>query len=276
MHKKRFSSTQGRVTAAFTLLFLVGVIILTLFLKTSADAIAYNAAARAAYVEARQFYTAKEYLQQFERTLNKYELTSDYDTRSQYYSSYAKLQQFLVTATANAADPEEEARLKQLTQDLASLRAKFDLIIAAVDAEDWDKVIALDKDAYTLVKPIFAQIDVLIQARTDMLAGLRSEVQTFATLGWLSILAALPIFLLLVGFVTVTFTRQLHAPLIVMTDELKNIAASRFDPAALGNLPERHNEIGYLAREYLTMASAVQTHQANLQKEAEEIKTRIR
>jgi len=81
-----------------------------------------------------------------------------------------------------------------------------------------------------------------------------------------------------VGIVVVAWivARQIHGPLIGMTDELQRIAEERFDPAVLDGLAARRDEVGYLAREYLQMASAVLHRQANLQQEADEIRAKIR
>jgi len=276
MKKARFLSSQTRLNLVFTLLFVVAVIILTGFIGTSTNAMAYNAKARVTFTNARKLFQAQVHLQQFERALNAYELTSDYDTLSEYRSSYARLQQSLANAAAEAEIPEEKAGLDSLIQDLATLRQQFDQVIQAVDEEDWEKVVALDSQAYTLVGPIFDQIDSLIQARTETLLELRSEVALFTDLSWLAIALALPILLVVVTIAALVISRQIHAPLIRMTDELKHIQEARFDQAALGSLPERRDEVGYLAREYLQMASAVLNRQAGLQQEASEVRAKIR
>lgn len=276
MKKARFVSSQTRLNLVFTLLFLVAVIILTGFIKTSTSTMAYNAEARNIYAEARKLFQAQVYLQQFERALNAYELTADYDTLSEYHSSYARLQQSLANAAAETEIPEEKAGLDSLIQDLATLHQQFGQVIQAVDEEDWETVTALDSQAYTLVGPIFDQIDGLIRARTETLSELRSEVTDFTGLAWLAIALALPIFLVVVTIATLVISRQIHAPLIRMTDELKRIQEDRFTPAALGSLSERQDEVGYLAREYLQMASAVLNRQAGLQQEASEVRAKIR
>ena len=275
MKKTRSVSSQTRLNLIFTLLFLVAVIILTGFIKTCTNAMAYNAEARITFTQARKFFQTKVYLQQFERALNDYELTADYDALSEYYSSYARLQQSLANIAAETALPEEKNSLDSLIQDIATLRQQFDQVIQAVDEEDWEAVATLDSQAYTLVKPIFDRIDSLIQARTETLSKLRSEVSRFTDLAWLTIGLALPIFLVAVGIAALVISRQIHTPFIRMTDELKHIQADRFDQAALGSLPERQDEVGYLVREYLQMASAVLNRQAGLQQEASEIRAKI-
>ncbi len=276
MKKARFVSSQTRLNLVFTLLFLVAVSILTGFIKTSTSTMAYNAEARNTYAQARKLFQAQVYLQQFERALNAYELTADYDTLSEYHSSYARLQQSLANAAAETEIPEEKAGLDSLIQDLATLHQQFGQVIRAVDEEDWETVTALDSQAYTLVGPIFDQIDGLIQARTGTLSELRSEVTDFSDLAWLAIALALPTFLVVVIIATLVISRQIHAPFIRMTDELKHIQADRFDQAALGSLSKRQDEVGYLVREYLQMAFAVLNRQAGLQQEASEVRAKIR
>ena len=276
MKKTRFISSQTRLNLVFTLLFLVAVSILTGFIKTSTNTMAYNTEARNTYAQARKLFQAQVYLQQFERALNAYELTADYDTLSEYHSSYARLQQSLANAAAETEIPEEKTGLDSLIQDLATLHQQFGQVIQAVDEEDWEAVTALDSQAYTLVGPIFDQIDGLIQARTETLSELRSEVADFTDLAWLAIALALPTFLVVVIIATLVISRQIHAPFIRMADELKHIQADRFDQAALGSLPKRQDEVGYLAREYLQMASTVLNRQAGLQQEASEVRTKIR
>lgn len=276
MKKTRSISSQTRLNLVFTLLFLVAVSILTGFIKTSTNTMAYNTEARNTYAQARKLFQAQVYLQQFERALNAYELTADYDTLSEYHSSYARLQQSLANAAAETEIPEEKTGLDSLIQDLATLHQQFGQVIQAVDEEDWEAVTALDSQAYTLVGPIFDQIDGLIQARTETLSELRSEVADFTDLAWLAIALALPTFLVVVIIATLVISRQIHAPFIRMADELKHIQADRFDQAALGSLPKRQDEVGYLAREYLQMASTVLNRQAGLQQEASEVRAKIR
>lgn len=276
MKNTRFVSTQNRLNLVFTLLFLVGVIILTSFIGTSISAMAHNAEARTTYTQARQLYQVSVYLQQFERALNDYELTSDYDSLSEYRSSYARLQQSLANIAAQTQLPGERQALDDLAQNVAALRERFDRVIAAVDEEDWESVVALDEEAYILIEPIIEQVDGLVQARSDALADLRNKVDTFSTLTWLATILALPIFLVAVIAVAWIVARQIQGPIIRMTDELKRIEEKRFDPTTLAPLTERRDEVGYLAREYLQMASAVLHRQADLQQKADDIRAKTR
>lgn len=276
MKDARFVSTQNRLNLVFTVLFLVGILILTSFIGTSIRAMAYNAEARTTYTQVRQLYQVAAYLQQFEEALNDYELTANYDTLSEYNSSYARLQQSLANIAAKTQLPGEKQVLDDLAQDIAVLRDGFDGVIEAVDEEDWSGVVARDEEAYTLVQPIIDQIESRIQVRSAALAELRGQVDTFTTLSWVTIALALPAFVVVIVVVAWIVARQIHGPLIGMTDELQRIAEERFDPAVLGGLAARRDEVGYLAREYLQMASAVMHRQANLQQEADEIRAKIR
>lgn len=276
MKNARFVSTQNRLNLVFTLLFMIGVLILTSFIGTSIRAMAYNADASTTYTQVRQLYQVAGYLQQFEEALNDYELTSNYDTLSEYNSSYARLQQSLANIAAQTQFPGEKEILDDLAQDITALREGFDRVIQAVDAEDWEGVVALDEEAYTLVQPIIDRIESRIQVRGNALADLRGQVDTFTTLSWVAIALALPVFAAVVVVVAWIVARQIHGPVIRMTDELKRIEEERFDPGTLAALAGRRDEVGYLAREYLQMASAVLDRQAGLEQEAADIRTKIR
>ncbi|MEW5869003.1 MAG: hypothetical protein AB1894_06980 [Chloroflexota bacterium] len=80
----------------------------------------------------------------------------------------------------------------------------------------------------------------------------------------------------LIIFAALTISHQINQPLILLADELKHIQENNFNPSTLDKLTKRQDEMGYLAREYLQMASAVQNRQAMLQQEAEEIRGKIR
>lgn len=272
----RYVSLQNRLALVLTLIFLTGIFFLANFLKTSANVIAYNGTSRSIMIKARQLYQAKVYLQQFERAVNVYEINSDPDALDEYNSSYSRLHQYLVNAADESPTAEERQSLQKMSADLDALRQKFDQVILAVDAEDWDAVVNLDNEAYLLVEQIFTQIGSLIDARNAELGEVIDEIDTFSTLGFLAILITLPIFLILVVVAALIIARQIHAPLIRMADELKNVQESRFASASLGKLPERRDEIGYLAREYLRMAEAVQNRSADLQREIEAIQAKIR
>ncbi|MBN2550245.1 MAG: hypothetical protein JXB15_13865 [Anaerolineales bacterium] len=273
---KRYVSLQNRLALVLTLIFLIGIFFLANFLKTSADVIAYIGTSRAAVIKTRQLYQAKVYLQQFERAVNVYEINSDPDALDEYNSSYSRLHQYLANAVDEAATADERQALQQMSTDLESLRQNFDQVIAAVDAEDWETVVNLDNDAYVLVDLIFTRIGSLIDVRNAELGEMIDEIDTFSIFGYLAILVTLPVFLILVVLAALIIAKQIHAPLIRMADELEHIQESRFAPASLGKLPERRDEIGYLAREYLKMAEAVQNRSAHLQGEIEAIKAKIR
>lgn len=275
MRESRFVSVQARLALVFTLLFVVGVVFLAAFLRILSGTMAYHTTARDLYGQTRQLYQTRAALQYFQRAVNDYELTADYDTLTEYRSSYARVQQSLANLAA-AETPDEQAHMLALSQDLGRVRGQLDQVIQAVDAEDWDAVAALDEQAGTMVGPLLDDIDRTIQARSQSLTDLRDEVAGFARLAWLLVAVALPAFAVMVVVVAWTVARQLHAPLGRLTGELAAIQAERFDPAALGKLPERRDEVGYLAREYLHMAGQVLHRQAALQAEAADLRAKIR
>ena len=120
--------------------------------------------------------------------------------------------------------------------------------------------------------PQIQHVQALLEKAGDLL---RLHPAPFVIVG-LTIALALPIFLVVVTIAALVINRQIHAPLIRMTDELKHIQDDRFEPAALGSLPERRDEVGYLAREYLQMGSAVLNRQTDLRQEADEVRAEIR
>lgn len=276
MKNDRFVFIQNRLNLVFTVLFLVGVLILAGFIGTSIRAMSYNAEARTTYTQVRQLYQVAADLQQLKKAVNDYELTADYDMLPEYNSSYARLQQSLANIAAQTQFPDEKEVLDTLAQDIGALREDFDRVIQAVDAEDWEAVTALNEKARTLVQPIADQIDGRIQVRSDILAELRGKVDTFATLSRLIIALALPAFIVAIVVVAWIVARQIHGPLIRLTDELEAIEEERFEPGALAGLAERRDEVGYLTREFLQMASAVFHRRTGLQQEAEEIRAKIR
>lgn len=276
MKTSPFVSIQDKLALIFTIIFLAGIILLTSLLKISTDVIAGHAQARQTYNQARQYFQAKVYFQQFENALTQYEITGDYDWLDVYHSSYSSLLELLAQASGQSSGAGETQALTRLSTDLQSLRATFDQAILAVDEEDWDAVDAREEEAYPMVESIFAQINNLIQARDVLLKGLQSRVQTFSQAALLAILAALVVFLGLVFSAALIIARQINMPLIQMADEVGNLEAGRFEAAALGKLPGRRDEVGYLSREYLGMAEAVAKGEEGLREEAEAIRGKIR
>lgn len=267
---------QNQLNLVFTPLLLVGTVILSVFLNISIDAIRYNTESHTIYNEARQLYHAKGYLQRFEVALNVYELTGSVEALNEYNASYAQLTEFLTNVAKSSQDAGEKQALEQIIRDLRKLRRKFDAVIDAVDRHDDPQVIVLDEDAYTLVRPIFAQIDALIGVRRTALDSLRREVRSFSDMGRLIVWVTLPAFVLLVMWVTWIVARQIYVPLLTMNACLKEVRDRKFNPVELGDLPQRSNEIGYLAREFIQMAAALRSSHTRMRQEIKEIRSKFR
>ncbi len=292
MKTRRFQSNYSKLALLVTLLFLVEGILLAVFLNASAVVLGYQEEARATYTRARQLYQVKRTFQQFESALNRYELSSDPDLLDEYNSSYFRVQGYLASVTrqaersgsSEAGAPQdgknaslEAQRLRELSADIEKVRQQFDQVIDAVDEEDWEAAYELDDEAYSHVLPdIYAQIDRQIEARNQVLDDLRARVRRFSTLGRLALLLALPAFLLLVVIAVLYIARQVQAPLVQMQENLTKIEKGRFQATDLGRLPQRSDEIGFLAREYLHMAESIQQRHAALQAEAQDIRARTR
>jgi CHASE3 domain sensor protein len=275
MKTSRFTSIQSKLYLIFTILFLAGLVCLVAFLKIAADAIAFYAPARSTYIQARQLYQARMHLQELEKSLILYELTADVEQLEPYNSSYSRLQENLSSAIQQTSDPAQVQALSELSVDIEALKQDFDLVIPAVEDEDSAAVILLHEAAYASMPAIFDQLDVQVAARSLELAQLRSQVSAFAGIANIFILCAAPFFLILAVIAGFIIARQLHAPLLLMSDELAHIQEDRFDPKALGGLPARRDELGYLGREYLHMAEAVHDHRIALEKDAAEFRSRI-
>jgi len=281
MHTSRFHSIQSRLALIFSLLFLTGMLILAVFIKFAADAGPYNALAHDALTQARQLYRAKLAVQHFQAALRQYMLTSDPDWLDEYTSSYSRLPQYL--AIAASEQPDDAASLQQLSADLAVLRELTDQIIAAVDqaetsddTEDWITVDDLDAEASEQIEVIVTRIDAQVATQNLRLEGARRAVNTFSAFGLIAMLVALPLFLVLLGIAVWVINQQVSAPLKHMIDGLPHILDGSFSAGRLSGLSERQDEIGFLAREYLHMAAAVQERRTGLQQQAEELRLRIR
>lgn len=285
MKTTRFVSVQFKLALVFTLIFLVGMLFLAGSFRISASVIDYNNQARSTYARVRELYQAKTYFEQLRKAITHYEFTSDASQLDEFYSNYSRVQQYLKNAASDKSILASEVKtLQDLATELETLRGQSEQIIAAVDEEggtgssDWDEVVEINVAVSARFDSIFTQINGLTQGREANLNMLRAKVESSSSTIQVATLVILLVFILLIIFAALTITRQVNLPLIQMAaslNELEHLRDNDFIASSLDRLVERQDEMGYLAREYLQMAGAVQKRQSVLQQEAEAIRIKI-
>jgi methyl-accepting chemotaxis protein len=89
-------------------------------------------------------------------------------------------------------------------------------------------------------------------------------------------LLAIPAFLGLAFLVALTIFFQINLPLEQLAQAARDLKERKFNPADIAPLAQRRDEIGDMARDFLKMAEAVQSRSAELEREAAEIRAKIK
>jgi CHASE3 domain sensor protein len=278
----RYIDLQGRLFFIFTVIFVIGVLSLGIFLQMTANLIHYNSNLRDVFAKTQKTYRLQTLLQKMKLAQNTYEL--DADTYAQVdFNSYNSLLddyiQDLLDDEARIQDentPDVVNSLEQLQQDKQQYLSLFDQIVDARDAEDYTAVQQLDEQASQVSSQMTEAVESLHQLWMDTLDGVEQDVDWFSLIAWVTIICTLPIFLLVIVIAAVLIHYQANRPMNLLIQATADVEAGKFDPARLRNLANRKDEVGAMAGEFIHMAETTTVRRENLQRQADEIRGKIR
>lgn len=266
---------QRRLYLAFTLLFIFCAAFMGFFLLNAVRLLTFNQDANFILQINQQVYALQELTQQYELSINNYEVSGTDDAWAEISTN-----QLLIVDLA------EKLGQQLLPEDLLSLEAyleNFDAtillveqIVEAVDDEDWDAVVDLDFQVYESLEPMIEAIQTIVAGNEELLESIKLEIENYTWLSVAGLVLMLPLFLLLAGLAAWVVYQQINHPFNLMTKAAHDFTKGDYQPALLAPIAERDDEVGRMAREFLTMADASASRSAELAAEAQEIRTRIK
>ncbi len=267
---------RARLFAIFTLIFLLTLILLSVFLRGAARAIELNATSDVIFAEVREFLALKQALSAMELAHNRYEVSQDIVDQATFYGQFYRMDAQIFSLTTGYDDPELLADLKELETGIYSYRDLFAEVGEAMLAEDWNAVTEKDAQIYEFLPSLFNSLDALVVKNQQQLADVNAEIEWFQFTILFGALAGLALFAFLAGVALWMIHRQINNPLKTLNHAASQLAAGQFDPASVRKLAERSDEIGAIAASLLETAGELAGRQSALAEEAAQIKAKIR
>ncbi|MDX9991411.1 MAG: HAMP domain-containing protein [Anaerolineales bacterium] len=273
---------QARLMLIFSVLFVFCTLVLSVFLFNILQLISLTDQSRLAFEENRRLNQLEVMFKQYQLGLNNYALSSSSLAEMRLAAQDRRLDETLL-ALQDQPPAGDSARLETIISQKTDLSALVEKIIVSVSEQDaldladqdWAEAERLSLQADQLFDLLSAQLGALrIQARAQ-LQSLQDKAELFSVFAMLLGILSIAAFLFLALAVALILYVQIHLPLEQLARAARDLQARRFNPADLDGLARRGDEIGALAQEFLTMASAVEQRTAQLAQEALEIRAKI-
>jgi methyl-accepting chemotaxis protein len=268
-------SLQIRLFLVFTSLFVFSTLILLVFLLNIMRMIDLNQQAQAIYDRNHLLYELKTLVGLYELNTNQFEIDASKATEQELVATEERMGEKLATMRRDLPEAYLPA-INDFDDNEKLLMSNTADIVQAVYQQDNMTIQIGDNQAKELVGLLYGATDTIQDLASKELQTIKQETELFKTGAALIRLLALPIFLCLVILGILTLYNQIDQPLETLSHASEDLLDGRFDPTQLEKLALRNDEIGAMAREFLTMATALQRHASNLQQEADEIKAKIR
>lgn len=270
---------QTRLFLSFTTLLLLSVAILAVFLQNAIGLIQQNTLVRQAFEYNRMVNQLQNLFGEYELALNAYETTADPSLSTARMEMNA-LSTRIDDALANLARETEIAVDQTTIEEVQSLKQTaadlFNQAADAIEAESWDTVDQLDTEATQVLSDANTRIGTLSENALADLQASNDQVDTFQLWLYLGVFTAVPVFILLALITALILHSQINRPLGQLENAAQQILAGKFNPDSLKKMAARGDEIGYLGREFATLATSAEQRSAELAEEARTIQTKIR
>lgn len=268
---------KQRLFIIFSLTMLLGLFIMSYFLYLGGRAQTLNILAEEEHQAAYQFFVAKQKLSQLELAHNHFEITHSPDDLVVFNAAANSLEWSLrLIATTSDLDEADSQALNAFQQELDAYYSLFEQIEQAVNAEDTERLLALDDQAYEIIPVLYIHLDEIIRRRSERLDEISFETGLYQLQVLLVAGVGLLIFLALSTISLVLIHGQINVPLRRLAEATAAIEAGRFQPATLQSIAARTDEIGEMSNELLRTAEHLATRQATLEQQAQEIRGKIK
>jgi methyl-accepting chemotaxis protein len=274
---------QARLVLVFTLLFVFCVLTLSIFLFNVVRMISLNNLAQTVFEENRQVYQLETQLKQYDLGLKQYEVSLSPTAEEKLLAFGERIDED--TAALRLKIPEDDlATLDKFIDYKSQLTPLLVQIIQTIDEEDtkneeeqdWSKVEELDIQAGKIFDSMYDEINAISSNGVDELDGIKLDAEIFSMFAFLSGILSVLVFLVLATIVMLIIYAQINLPVEQLARAAKDLQVGKFHPSQLEKLAKRSDEVGILAREFLSTADSIVERKAKLQQEADAIRAKIR
>lgn len=280
---KKTGNLQARLMLVFSILLVFCVLALSVFLFNILQLVSLNNQSRVVFEENRRVYQLEMMLKQYQIGLKNYTASASSLAEMRLAALDERIDEALL-ALQNQPPMEDPAPFESLAEQKVSLSALAGQIIAGVDEQDqldyedqdWSEVAKLSLDANALFAKLYVEIGAVRAAGVDELDDLSSRAGLFSWFALIVALLSVPAFIFLALLVALIIYLQINLPMEQLARAAQDLKNRQFNPADLSGLVKRNDEIGQLARDFIQMAAAVEQRTELLQKEAAEIRAKIR
>jgi methyl-accepting chemotaxis protein len=198
-------------------------------------------------------------------------LTGDEKYIAEYEGYKEETAQYLNDARQYSSPGWEQVALDNLAEETASYNDNFDQIVAQYRDGNRDEAIRLSTEVSNeKLEHVNEQVEDMIFHGETVLQGEVEEVDREIRTSIFTGVFGLILFPVLAVWAFVVSTRM-TMPFLTLTNAASSIAGDRFRPELLGNLTERQDGLGLLARSLEKTAYQVQARHSTMQLEAEQL-----
>jgi len=272
---RKGKNLQSRLVLTFSALFVFCVLALSLFLFNILQVVSLNNQAQTLYEENQRIYQLESMFGGYHLGIKNYAISASPLAEQRLTALERRIDEALqdLEDRPPADIPADFDALARRNAELQALAAQ---IIEAVDDEDWDAAATLSHDANNRFDALYAGLGTMRAEAREQLESLAWVSESFSYLVLVIGLLSIPAFILLALLVAMILYAQISLPLEQLAQAAQDLKERQFNPADLGNLAQRQDEIGDMAREFLKTAAAVEQRSELLKQEAEEIRAKIR
>lgn len=273
----------ARLAQTFSIMFVFCVLALSLFLFSILQLISFNNQIQTRYQENQHIYQLEHMLRQYHLMLKNYTISSSPISAERLSVLERRIDESLqnLQEQQTIKDP---AYLETLARQNTTIQTLAAQTIEAVDEQDaleylqqdWTEVASLGLKANSDFANLYATLEIIRISAQDEFDTLTLFAEIFSLIAFITGMLNIPAFAFLGLLVAGIIYTQINLPLEQLTQAAQDLQQRQFNPATISHLLNQNNEIGAIAREFLTMAAMVEQRAETLQQEAEEIRAKIR
>jgi len=266
---------QTRLFLIFTTLFVFCAVVLFFFLTNLIRMIDLSHQSQNIFDRNYQLYQLRTLTRTYELNLNQVEINASASAEQELSLAEERIDKSI--ASLRLLLPEKDlASLEEFKAAKDQLSPMISEIIQAIHAQDQMTVDMVDNASPPLFEAMYGAIDAIYGRSAAELEAISTEAKKSSQNARVVTLLVIMAVLLLGLVAALIMHAQIDQPLDQLTRVTRDLLEGKFQAADLEQLARRSDEIGLITSEFITMAAALDSHAAQLQQGADEIRVKIR
>ncbi len=266
---------QTRLFLIFTTLFVFCAVVLFFFLTNLIRMIDLSHQSQNIFDRNYQLYQLRTLTRTYELNLNQVEINASASAEQELSLAEERIDKSI--ASLRLLLPEKDlASLEEFKAAKDQLSPMISEIIQAIHAQDQMTVDMVDNASPPLFEAMYGAIDAIYGRSAAELEAISTEAKKSSQNARVVTLLVIMAVLLLGLVAALIMHAQIDQPLDQLTRVTRDLLEGKFQAADLEQLARRSDEIGLITSEFITMAAALESHAAQLQQGADEIRVKIR